>query len=216
MGAVRPHPFKPMSKRKNQTRLKFLAVIFTCAALSYVFATPATQADGGKTAGHEWPAHGGNPEHTQSSPLAQINTTNVQRLKVAWTYNTGDKRDDNRSQIQCNPIVIDGILYGTSPQIKVFALIQTERQELRIGIQTPEMLDDLRRATAQNGVVAQGMLAHPFGTTGAEGEKGFAHRAIDFRVVIRQQADESLPLLILQFSRRLCLRKTHRTSALYR
>jgi quinoprotein glucose dehydrogenase len=41
---------------------------------------------------------------------------------VAWTYHSGDARDDNFSQIQCNPLIIDGILYGTTPQLKLVAL----------------------------------------------------------------------------------------------
>jgi quinoprotein glucose dehydrogenase len=69
----------------------------------------------------DWPAHGGDAGHTQSSPLDQITTANVQRLKVAWTYHTGDARAE-RSEIQCNPIVVHGVLYATSPQLKVFAL----------------------------------------------------------------------------------------------
>ena len=70
----------------------------------------------------DWPAHGGDPGHTQSSALAQITTENVSRLQVAWTYRSGDARPEGRSQIQCNPIVVRGVLYGTSPQLKVFAL----------------------------------------------------------------------------------------------
>jgi quinoprotein glucose dehydrogenase len=70
----------------------------------------------------DWPAHGGDAGHTQSSALAQINTRNVSQLQVAWTYRSGDARPEGRSQIQCNPIVIRGVLYGTSPQLKVFAL----------------------------------------------------------------------------------------------
>lgn len=73
-------------------------------------------------ADQDWPAHGGDAGHTQSSPLAQITTANVSRLQVAWTYRSGDARSDNRSQIQCNPIVVHGVLYATSPQLKVFAL----------------------------------------------------------------------------------------------
>jgi len=46
----------------------------------------------------------------------------VSRLQVAWTYRTGDARPDGRSQIQCNPVVVRGVLYATSPQIKAFAL----------------------------------------------------------------------------------------------
>ena len=51
-----------------------------------------------------------------------ITPANVARLRVAWTYRTGDGRADNRSQIQCNPIVVDGVLYASSAQLKVFAL----------------------------------------------------------------------------------------------
>ena len=73
-------------------------------------------------ADQDWPAHGGDAGHTQSSPIAQITTANVSRLQVAWTYRSGDARPDGRSQIQCNPIVVHGVLYATSPQLKVFAL----------------------------------------------------------------------------------------------
>lgn len=73
-------------------------------------------------ASHDWPAHGGDAGHTQFSPLDQIDTSNVGRLQVAWTYRSGDARADGRSQIQCNPIVVRGILYATSPTLKVFAL----------------------------------------------------------------------------------------------
>jgi quinoprotein glucose dehydrogenase len=73
-------------------------------------------------ADQDWPAHGGDSGHTQASPLEQITPSNVGRLQVAWTYRTGDARPPGRSQIQCNPIVVGGVLYGTSPQLKVFAL----------------------------------------------------------------------------------------------
>ncbi len=69
----------------------------------------------------DWAAHGADAAHTQSSPLAQITPKNVASLKVAWTHHTGDARP-GRSQIQCNPVVVRGVLYATSPQLKVFAL----------------------------------------------------------------------------------------------
>lgn len=71
---------------------------------------------------YSWPAHGGGPGHAQFSPATLMTPDNVGRLEVAWTYRTGDARADNRSQIQCNPIVVGGTLYGTSPQLMVFAL----------------------------------------------------------------------------------------------
>ena len=69
----------------------------------------------------DWPAHGGDPGHTQYSSLDQITPSNVQQLRVAWTYRTGDARAE-RSEIQCNPIVVHGVMYATSPQLKAFAL----------------------------------------------------------------------------------------------
>ena len=67
-----------------------------------------------------WEAYGGGPESLRYSALDQINRDNVGQLEVAWTYDTGDVFE--RSEMQCNPIVIDGVLYGTSPKLRVFAL----------------------------------------------------------------------------------------------
>ncbi len=70
----------------------------------------------------DWRAHGADPAHTQHSPADLITPANVSTLQVAWTHDTGDARADNRSQIQCNPVVVDGVLYASSAQLKVFAL----------------------------------------------------------------------------------------------
>ena len=70
----------------------------------------------------DWPVYLGDKASTHFSALTQINRRNVHRLQVAWTYRSGDGRQDDRSQIQCNPLVIGGVLYGTSPQLKLLAL----------------------------------------------------------------------------------------------
>jgi len=59
---------------------------------------------------------------THYSTLTQVDTSNVQGLQVAWTYHTGDMDSVNHSQIQCRPLFVDGVLYGTTPRLKVFAL----------------------------------------------------------------------------------------------
>jgi quinoprotein glucose dehydrogenase len=69
-----------------------------------------------------WTAYSGTKDASRYSSGTQINKDNVHQLEVAWTYSTNDKDTANRSQIQTNPIVIDGILYGVSPQLKLFAL----------------------------------------------------------------------------------------------
>jgi quinoprotein glucose dehydrogenase len=70
----------------------------------------------------DWKVFGGSKENIHYSTLTQIDTGNVTQLQVAWTYNTGDADTANHSQIQCNPIIVDGIVYGTSPQLKLFAI----------------------------------------------------------------------------------------------
>jgi quinoprotein glucose dehydrogenase len=70
----------------------------------------------------EWRVAGGTKANSRYSTLLQIDTSNVNKLEVAWTYSSHDADTINHSQIQCNPIIVDGVLYGTSPQLKVIAL----------------------------------------------------------------------------------------------
>lgn len=69
-----------------------------------------------------WKTYNGTPAAMKYSSLQQIDTTNVTQLEVAWMYRTGDADTVHHSQIQCNPIVIDGVLYGVGPQMKLFAV----------------------------------------------------------------------------------------------
>ncbi len=101
------------------------AVITGCSA-----ATLATDGVPATPPEREWRTHGGDPGHTQHSPLAQIDKTNVRRLQVAWSYRTGDARPDGRSQIQCNPIVVEGVLYATSAGLHAIALDAATGREL--------------------------------------------------------------------------------------
>lgn len=68
---------------------------------------------------NEWNVYGGGKERMQYSSLDQIDTNNVKNLQVAWTYHTKDA--ESSGQIQANPLIADGILYGVSPQLKLFA-----------------------------------------------------------------------------------------------
>lgn len=74
-----------------------------------------------------WSVYGGNKENNHYSSLTQIDTSNVTQLQVAWEYHTHDS--DKMTQIQVNPIMIDGVLYGVSPKLKLFALDAATGQE---------------------------------------------------------------------------------------
>jgi quinoprotein glucose dehydrogenase len=68
----------------------------------------------------EWSVYSGNPEGTHYSPLSQINRDNVNHLQVAWTFDSGDSFPG--SENECNPIIVNGVLYATTPKVNVIAL----------------------------------------------------------------------------------------------
>lgn len=71
---------------------------------------------------YDWSSYLGGDDRNHFAPLDQINTGNVKQLEVAWQYQSENGDSSRMGQIQCNPLIIDGILYGTSPTLKVFAL----------------------------------------------------------------------------------------------
>ncbi len=77
-----------------------------------------------------WSVYLGDAGGTHYSTLTQITPANVARLQPAWTFRTGGADANNRSQIQCNPLVIDGVLYGTSPVLVLFAVEAATGREL--------------------------------------------------------------------------------------
>jgi quinoprotein glucose dehydrogenase len=100
------------------------------AVLLFAFAssTPAHADDGG------WPAYGGAPGGGQYSPLHQIDTTNVARLKLLWTYRTGELGAGSGSAkkltFEANPIMAEGRLYITTALNTVIALDPSNGKEL--------------------------------------------------------------------------------------
>lgn len=95
-----------------KTRIAALAAIPLLAWLALRAAKPAAVAE------QDWPAYGGGAADNRYSPLVQINTTNVRRLRIAWTYDTRDGAGDPQTQ----PVMIGGTLFGVTPGHKIFAL----------------------------------------------------------------------------------------------
>ena len=69
-----------------------------------------------------WPAYAGSKDGIRYSSNTLLTPANVAQLTVAWKYSSGDKDTGNRTQNQCNPIVVNGVLYGVTPTLKLFAL----------------------------------------------------------------------------------------------
>ena len=73
----------------------------------------------------EWPAWGRDPGGQRFSPLATIDRGNVQALKVAWTFRTGDAyqpKDSRPTAFEATPLYVDGTLYLSTPLGRILAL----------------------------------------------------------------------------------------------
>ena len=66
----------------------------------------------------DWDTYLGDSGRQHYSPLTQINRENVGRLEEVWRYRSGDPD----GLMYTSPLVIDGVLYGLSPSLDVFAL----------------------------------------------------------------------------------------------
>ena len=56
----------------------------------------------------------------RASALKQINRKTVHNLKQVWRFDSGDEYEG--SELQCNPIVVGGVLYAATPRLRIVAL----------------------------------------------------------------------------------------------
>jgi quinoprotein glucose dehydrogenase len=74
-----------------------------------------------------WPINGG-PYNIRYAELSQITPANVARLQMAWSWDAHEAFKD--SEMQSNPIIVDGVLYATTPKMRVIALDARTRREV--------------------------------------------------------------------------------------
>ncbi len=112
------------------------AFVMLCLAVLYVATrtTPsevaATQAADDRSraalqAAKNWVSYGRTPWEQRYSPLAQISSSNVERLGLAWWYDI-----DDQNVVEATPLVIDGAMYVSGPMGKVYALNAATGEEL--------------------------------------------------------------------------------------
>lgn len=104
----------------------FLALLFGCQAVP--------EAD---ERGVEWPVYGGDPGGMKYSALTEINRENVQRLELAWTWNTGEGPMPTAGDafvspgpFEATPLMIGDTLYLSTPYSRAVALDANTGEEL--------------------------------------------------------------------------------------
>src|SRR5271165_2816900 len=100
----------------NRTKLALLLT----AAISAVNARAQVTFDRILNSAQEpqnWLTYSGDYYGHRFSTLDQINVDNVKSLAAKWVYQTGAT-----GKFETTPLVVDGILYGTAPDNRAFAL----------------------------------------------------------------------------------------------
>jgi len=98
---------------------------FICTLTS--LAAAQSGSDGG-----EWRYIGGDMGHSKYSPLDQITKENVADLEIVWSWtsidaaiqeaNANDRMISTATYFQCTPLMVDGVVYGTTSLGQAFAL----------------------------------------------------------------------------------------------
>lgn len=104
-----------------------------------------------------WAVYGGSKEMIRYSSLTQIDTSNIARLQLAWTFSSGDVDTAHHSQIQCNPIIVDSVMYGTTPQMKLFAVHARTGEQIWIFDANAKTSFDDNRAAFHNMINSRGV-----------------------------------------------------------
>ncbi len=111
-----------MNVRPND--LPFTKMIF-CLVAAFILVLFSCCKDAGNSSKpyKAWEVTGGSKENIKYADLNQIDTQNVKDLEVAWIYHSEGADSLKFSPIETNPIIVDNVLYGVSPKMKLFALV---------------------------------------------------------------------------------------------
>ena len=78
----------------------------------------------------EWGVTGGSKENIRYSSTKQIDTNNIGNLEIAWIYQSENNDSTRFGAMECNPIIIDSVMFGVSPKLKLFAINARTGKEL--------------------------------------------------------------------------------------
>ena len=109
----------PWIRNHNMIRKPYRTVLISIVVLVCAIRVLTINAASAGASG-DWRVVGGSLENTHYSGLKQINRDNVKQLQLAWKFDAGDSFFG--SEIECNPIVVDGVLYATTAKVNVIAL----------------------------------------------------------------------------------------------
>jgi quinoprotein glucose dehydrogenase len=129
----------PLASKRGVLAVAVAGIVAVAAAVMAVnVAAHAKTATG--SANVDWSAYEGNAGANHYTPLAQINQSNVNQLKVAWTYDIGS------SISTANPLVVNGVMYVIGKGGSISALDAITGKERWVS--DPKMVSPRQRGLA--------------------------------------------------------------------
>ncbi len=130
----------------TRTLLIITRNVIIASALPLMFSSCITlHKSSGNYAGTNWSGYAGDNTKSRYSTLVQINKQNVSQIKQAWIYRSGDFSNELKTTNECNPTIVNGALYASTPELKLVALNAATGKELwRFDPLTKEVLQELR------------------------------------------------------------------------
>ena len=112
--------------RTIKLKITLTQLVGTFLVLVGFIILPGAVAQDKRSAREQWGSYGGDPGGSRYSQASEINTTNVTRLKVTWTFHTGALQHETRlirkAAFETTPILFETKLFLTTPYDQVFAL----------------------------------------------------------------------------------------------
>lgn len=108
-----------MNRNHHHSRNQLFNSILFFSLFLMVFFT-GCQPD--KNKNRTWSVYKADNESSSYSGLSEINKENVSQLQVAWTFTPDDARGKRPGNSECNPIIIDNVMYATSARHRLYAI----------------------------------------------------------------------------------------------
>lgn len=117
---------KPMPERFSLTWKTGKPYLWLLVAVLLMMACQQASRPSQNPTSLDWSVTGGDEGVTRFSKADEITKENVSKLKVAWVYHSGN----SKGNIQMNPLVVEGIMYVTTPDHEIIAVNAKTGQEI--------------------------------------------------------------------------------------
>jgi quinate dehydrogenase (quinone) len=130
----------------------------------------------------QWRYYGHDPGGARFSPLKQINTTNVDRLQRAWTYELEPSANSGIEAFESTPLMVDDVLYFSTQTSRAIAVDAETGKQLWLFDPFRGVGDEMRPVPNRGAAYWEGHSDTPCGAEGKNLDKRLFYVTLDARL----------------------------------